>query len=121
MRRHSHSNPITRTLLALCCISTAGLCQAQNLTTQLEQTLAAQSAVFVGYETVPHQAGSAREKYLVLDFRFPKPQSEQLLQASVHNICQAVLLNNSLVSTLSADGYNRLAVAFDYQHQYDCF
>lgn len=121
MRSESHGKSIARTLLALCGASLAGLAQAQNLTTQLEQTLAAQSAVFVGYETVPHQVGRAKEKYLVLDFRFPTPQSEQLLQASVHNICQAVLLNNNLVNTLSADGYNRLAVAFDYQHQYDCF
>jgi hypothetical protein len=109
-------------VLGLCGTLVAGLTEAQTLKTQLEATLGTQPASFLGYETVPHQPANATpEKYLVLDFRFAKPQPEQLLQASVHKICQAVLLNQSLVSTLSADGYNRLAVAFDRNYQYDCF
>lgn len=113
---------VTGSLFGFYCTLTASLAQAEGLDAQLEETLAAQPATFVGYESVPHQtANAAAEKYLVLDFRFSAPQSEQFLQASVHTICQAILLNNRLVNTLSADGYNRLAVAFDYKSQYDCF
>lgn len=108
--------------LGLCGASVAGLAQAQTLETQLEKTLASQAATFIGYETVPHRSpNAAAEKYLVLDFRTPGPQSDQFLQASVHTICQAVLRDGGLIDTLSADGYNRLAVAFDRDYQYDCF
>lgn len=121
---------IARAVLGICCalLTTHAQAQAQTqaqaqpLEDQLERTLAAQPGRFIGYETVPYQPGNAiSEKFLVLDFRFPEPQSEKLLQASVHKICQAVLLDQRLVNTLSAGGYDRLAVAFDRDFQYDCF
>lgn len=96
--------------------------EAQPLKAQLERTLAAQSVPFIGYETILHQpvAGTA-EKYLVLDFRFLQPRPEQPSQADIHETCQAVLLDQDLVSALGANGYTRLAVAFDRDYQYDCF
>lgn len=96
--------------------------EAQTLEVQLERTLAAQPVHFIGYESVPHQPmGGPAEKYLVLDFRFLQPRPEQPSQAHIHAICQAVLLDQNLVSTLGTDGYTRLAVAFDPDYQYDCF
>lgn len=116
------SHRILSCLLVLSATTGLSLAQAEALDAQLEKTLAAQAATFVGYETMAQeQVDADAEKYLVLDFRFSSPQSDQFLQASVHTICQAVLLNNRLISTLSADGYNRLAVAFDHRYQYDCF
>lgn len=113
---------IARAITGLCFGLIASMTQAQALEDQLEKTLAAQPGRYLGYETVPLQHASAvPEKFLILDFRFPEPQSEQLLQASVHRICQAVLLDQRLINTLSAGGYNRLAVAFDRHYQYDCF
>lgn len=104
------------------CLSLASITQAQTLDDRLEKTFATQNATFIGSETVLHQPpNTAPHKYLILDFRFAEPQPGKLLQASVHRICQAVLLDPRLINSLSDDGYNRLAVAFDHKHQYDCF
>lgn len=112
-----------KTVLALALALTWTSAAAQPLRAQLESALATQPAPFTGFEAaaeaVPGESGV--HKYLVLDFRFAEPQPEKQLQASIHRICQAVLLNRQLVQTLSADGFNRLAVAFDRESQYDCF
>ena len=109
-------------LLGLSLASSELAAAAEPLEAQLESTLAALPGRFLGYETIPHRpSGSAPEKYLILDFRFSQLQPEQLLQTRVHSICQAVLLDQNLISILSAGGYDRLAVAFDREYQYDCF
>ncbi|MAL97209.1 MAG: hypothetical protein CL583_02045 [Alteromonadaceae bacterium] len=116
-----------RTLTVLFCGLFCGLLAvpavAQTLKVQLETALAAQPAPFTGFETAAEALPDApgADKYLVLDFRFAEPQPEEQLQASIHRICQTVLLNQQLVKTLSDDGFNRLAVAFDRESQYDCF
>lgn len=111
-----------RYLLGMFCLSIASVAQAQALDDRLEKAFASQNATFIGSETVPHQPPNAGpHKYLILDFRFAEPQPETLLQTNIHRICQAVLLDPRLISSLSDDGYNRLAVAFDHKHQYDCF
>lgn len=112
----------TRILAGVALALAAMTGQAQTLDAQLAEAFSAAPARFVGYESVPYSPPDrAPEKYLILDFRFAQMPAEQRLQASVHQLCRAVLLDRSLVRTLSDAGYDRLAVAFDQRFQYDCF
>ena len=77
----------------------------------------------IGYQSIdqpiPDEVGAT--KYIILDFRpGSRPLPEEELVVKVGHICSQIIGNQSLISNLSAMGYDMVSVAFDDQSQFDC-
>lgn len=97
---------------------------AGNLDVLLSGIFPDKQATYIGYESVEREdvpATSAVErKYLIVDFRFESEPPQEQLQASVHQVCMALLKDRELIRSLSDSGYDMVAVAFDRKSQFDC-
>ncbi len=79
---------------------------------------------YIGYDTVERmdipEAAPVDRTYLIVDFRLHHPLALDRLQTTVHKVCMTLLKNQDLMRSLSSDGYDMVAVAFDRHSQYDC-
>ncbi len=97
---------------------------AENLDVLMSGLFADTEARYIGYDSVERQeipqSSAVDRKYLIVDFRFELEPPTTQLQASVHKVCMALLRDRELVRSLSNEGYDMVAVAFDRQSQYNC-
>ena len=98
-------------------LTSAAHAQDRPLQEALNDRLDIPQLRFEGSETVDTPE---RFRYLVLDFRLDVPEQEVNLQASIHQICSRILLDENMLKQLTGAGYDMVSVAFDDISQYDC-
>ena len=115
-------NKIIQTLvLFIAMFSLAAVSEADELSTVLEAHFDnAYALKYVTYESIDraHADEYGSMRYLVMDFELALASAD--LQGSIHHICSSVLEDKSLISRLSAAGFDMVSVSFDRQSQYDC-
>jgi len=108
-------------VLFVAMFSLASMSEADELSTALKVHFDNESALkYVTYESIDqaHADEYGSMRYLVMDFDLALASAD--LQGSIHHICSSVLADKSLISRLSAAGYDMVSVSFDRQSQYDC-
>ena len=112
------------TLAALLSTLVATAVQAENIDVVMNEVFPQRQPEYIGFDSVERSdipvASAVDRKYLIVDFRFQNMPPTEQLQASVHEICMALLRNRDLIQSLSDSGYDMVAVAFDRSSQYDC-
>ncbi|OEY66458.1 hypothetical protein BG841_08305 [Marinobacter sp. X15-166B] len=108
----------------LCGLAASSAALAENLDVLMSSLFAPTEVRYIGFDSVEREdiprTSAVDRKYLIVDFRFDiEPPAEQL-QANVHKICMALIGDRELIRSLSAEGYDMIAVAFDRHSQYDC-
>ncbi|PPK51416.1 hypothetical protein [Marinobacter persicus] len=103
----------------------AAQARAENLDLLMSQVFEPGTADYIGYESIEREdipeSAAVERKYLIVDFRFTEKQpTGQQLQASIHEVCTALLKNRELIRSLSDSGYDMVSVAFDRRSQFDC-
>lgn len=98
--------------------------QAENIDVVMNEVFPQRQPAYIGFDSVERSdipvASAVDRKYLIVDFRFQSMPPIEQLQASVHEICMALLRDRDLIQSLSDSGYDMVAVAFDKSSQYDC-
>jgi len=108
-------------VLFVAMFSLASVSEADELSTALQAHFDNESPLkYVTYESIDqtHADEYGSMRYLVMDFELAFASTD--LQGSIHDICSRVLEDKSLISRLSAAGYDMVSVSFDRQSQYDC-
>ncbi|MCH8499275.1 MAG: hypothetical protein LAT63_12425 [Marinobacter sp.] len=97
------------------------MAHADNIDLLMNGLFERDQPAYIGFDSVERQDMPAQErKFLIVDFRFQDEPSEERLQASIHTICMTLLRSQSLIRSLSDDGYDMVSVAFDRRSQFDC-
>ncbi|MDC0661339.1 hypothetical protein [Marinobacter sp. SS21] len=113
--------PCLPTVLALA-VSTPAM--ADDIDVLMADLFPKSEATYIGYDRVERmdipETAPVDRRYLIVDFRFHNPLALDRLQTTVHKVCMAMLEDQELMRSLSTDGYDMVAVAFDRQSQYDC-
>lgn len=98
--------------------------RAENIDVVMNEVFPQQQPTYIGFDSVERSdiptTARVDRKYLIVDFRFQSMPHQEQLQASVHEICMALLRDRALIQSLSDSGYDMVAVAFDKTSQYDC-
>jgi len=108
-------------VLFVAMFSLAAMSEADELSTALEAHFDNELALkYVTYESIDqvHADEYGSMRYLVMDFELALASAD--LQGNIHRICSSVLEDKSLISRLSAAGFDMVSVSFDRQSQYDC-
>ncbi len=112
------------TLATLLATLAAHAAQAENLDVVMNDVFPQRQPTYIGFASIERsdipKSSRVDRKYLIVDFRFQSMPPQEQLQASVHEICMALLRDRTLIQSLSDSGYDMVAVAFDKSSQYDC-
>ncbi len=112
------------TLATLLSTLVAHSARAENIDVVMNDVFPQRQPTYIGFDSVERSdiptASRVDRKYLIVDFRFQSMPPQEQLQASVHEICTALLRDRALIQSLSDSGYDMVAVAFDKSSQYDC-
>lgn len=112
------------TLAALLSTLVAPSAQAENIDVVMNEVFPQRQPIYIGFDSVERSdipaASRVDRKYIIVDFRFQSMPAQEQLQASVHQICMALLRDRDLIQSLTNSGYDMVAVAFDKSSQYDC-
>ena len=83
-------------IAAVTFLLSAPFAHGENLDVLLSQVFPQAQATYIGYESVEREdipaSASVERKYLIVDFRLASSQlASELLQASVHKVCMALV------------------------------